>query len=731
MTTLFGKFGSILSLFLVLALGSLAGCGGSSGDDPAPGGGDDVVNDDNPSDDDDQQDQDDSEDDPVAEPLTCDNPTYDEAQNLRIYQVMTESFIDGNPSIGHGVGYGTSHHRGDIQGITDSLEYIKDLGFNAIWLTPIFDSVPLSEQDLAADRLDATGYYASNFFAIDPNFGSLDDARELVEKAHELGLYVFFDGVFGHFKNNAQDYPSREGHTLSSGGDSVAGTGQLALYPEDLEFFKEVATFWIEELKIDGWRLDQAYQVPLDAWVDIRRAVEQTSAEVTYTNAEGDTVNPLGYMVAEIWKGPGEIAAEGYGTDEQPALCSAFDFPMRYALVRSLAVEENGGRTPSAGQLNTGFASHNNYPEHAQPNGFLGNHDLVRFGDLLQRGDIAGPEEDSYWQRHKAAYSFLAAYTGPITLYYGEEIGQELADYADQVTANCADQGLCDDHVARTDGMIEGLPSGSEGTVFAANERQADLRDYLSELMQLRAREPALYRGERLPVTVPADIAGDLYADYKTHEDEAIVYLLNVSDTAVTASFDACALGSAGELTNLLTDETISADGDQYEIRVPATTGVFLKVNEPLSEGPGCGGSSGPVGEGPLAACDAPSVEEAGPLDDETVYIRGTYAGGNAFDATPSDRSFSYKGDNIYQVVVTEDSATDYTFKFATSDWSREYAVAGSAAVTIGQEQPLATASGPGTESAIEIPEAADYVFSFQLNSDLDGGTMMVSQCAP
>lgn len=69
------------------------------------------------------------------------------SDDLRIYQVMVESFVNGNSAIGHGTGYGTSHHMGDIQGIIDSLDYIQDLGMNAVWLTPIFDSVPVDGQD--------------------------------------------------------------------------------------------------------------------------------------------------------------------------------------------------------------------------------------------------------------------------------------------------------------------------------------------------------------------------------------------------------------------------------------------------------------------------------------------------------------------------------------------------------------------------------------------------------
>ena len=120
----------------------------------------------------------------------CDTTTATKADDLRIYQVMVESFVNGDDTIGHGTGYGTSHHKGDLQGIIDSLDYIDSLGVNAIWLTPIFESIPVEGQDHWADRLDATGYFTSNYFAIDPRFGTMEKARELVDKAHEKGLYV-------------------------------------------------------------------------------------------------------------------------------------------------------------------------------------------------------------------------------------------------------------------------------------------------------------------------------------------------------------------------------------------------------------------------------------------------------------------------------------------------------------------------------------------------------------
>ena len=77
---------------------------------------------------------------------------------LRLYEIMVEAFIDGDPNANFNVGYGPSPHRGDLQGIIESLDDIQGLGANTLWLTPIFASAAESGQPLSIDRLDATGY---------------------------------------------------------------------------------------------------------------------------------------------------------------------------------------------------------------------------------------------------------------------------------------------------------------------------------------------------------------------------------------------------------------------------------------------------------------------------------------------------------------------------------------------------------------------------------------------
>lgn len=630
--------------------------------------------------------------------------------NLRIYQIMVESFVDGDASRDFNTGYGPSHHKGDLKGVLASLDYIKASGFNAIWLTPIFESVPLAKQDHWADRLDATGYYASHFFAIDPRFGSMADAKELVEAAHARGLYVFFDGVFGHFKSNAEQYPSPSGHTVSTTGQTLAGTGREASYPHDLAFFKEVATYWIKELKIDGWRLDQAYQVPVAYWPELKKAVAEASASVHYQNAQGEKQHPLGYMVAEIWNGADYITTHGYGSNSKPALASAFDFPVRTALVQSTGGDKDGNHSRPATALANAMRISLQYPDHAMPNLMLSTHDVPRFGDLLERVNLAQYGSAEYWARFRAAFGFMAAYSGPLTVLYNDEIGAQLPNFAGGVnSSSCALQGLCDDHVGRLSARILGVPGmvGAKPATFTKDE--SNLRDYVARLMELRDSHLSLSQGSRTPIY--AD--DDLYIDRKSAGSDHTLFLLNIGDEPRSISLSKQAIGSTGLLTNLLSGKAIAAEGENYLIKLAPFESLFLGIEKPTAVL--ASQKKIAVDQGRMARCDLPVVEGDDPLG-KRMWIRGSYRGGNNFLATPAAREFKYKGGNLYQVVV-EEPATAFTFKFASSDWSKEFAVVGSAPVTVGTIQPMAKASGHGTESSIVIEKPGRYVYSFETSS--------------
>ncbi|QUJ68554.1 glycosidase [Photobacterium sp. GJ3] len=670
------KSGRILSILLS---GILAGCGSSESSD-------------NPGD-------------ALRIPYGCQTSMATEANQLRIYQVMVESFVDGDPAVGHGTGYGTSHHQGDLKGVIDSLDYIQSLGMNAIWLTPVFESKPIIGQDHWADKLDATGYFATDYFSIDPRFGTLDDARNLVEQAHQRGMYVFFDGVFGHHKGEVVPSPS---------GLKPAGDSNPVGYPESLPFYQEVAAYWIRELKIDGWRLDQAYQVPLDAWQAIRKTVDEASRSVTYTNHQGVQVHPLGYMVAEIWNNENYINQAGYGPEGSPGLCSAFDFPLRYRLVEIFAVNENGNGGKGGDWLAEGMDLHRLYPSHAQPSLMLGNHDLVRFGDLLQRGNIAEPEDDEYWQRHRAALSFLAAYSGPVTLYYGEEIGDEVSGFAQKVSGDtCALIGLCDDHVARSSAKIEGM-------THSLDLRQQQLKEDVARLMRLRASHPALYAGERLNVLANPQV----YIDRKQQAEDTIIFMVSTTADRQNWTLNTRELGAQGPLTDLLTGQQFQPIQGRYDIPLNGFEARFLQVETPVTPVISRTQASTLLsGSGRMADCQLPDIDETGPVRDP-LYVVGDFT--DAGWQHRHHRQLTYKGQNLYQVVVSE-QAGSYRMQYAAKDWSPQYTAQG-LVLRPGLAEPLITGNY-GKDTAATLPEDGRYVWSLSFTDTGLPEQVMVSKC--
>lgn len=193
----------------------------------------------------------------------------------------------------------------------------------------------------------------------------------------------------------------------------------------------------------------------------------------------------------------------------------------------------------------------------------LGNHDLVRFGDLIQRGNLG-----DYTKRHKAALSFLAAYSGPITIYYGDEIGDEITGFAKQIIQNCAIQGLCDDHVSRSSAKIEGV------TVLALAPEQQEIKQYLTELMRLRSQHPALYAGKRRNLWLDDNI----YADLKVYGDEKILYVLNTSTSDQILLLDTRYLKATYCLRDLIDDELFTITEGTVRVGIPALSGRFLML---------------------------------------------------------------------------------------------------------------------------------------------------------
>ncbi len=300
------------------------------------------------------------------------------------------------------------HHRdnlqGDLQGIIQHLPYIKDLGIDIIYLTPIFTS-------------DSTHKYDTiDYYQIDPSFGTNDDLHELVQKAHAMGMKVILDAVFNHTspkffafediqKNQEssvyrnwyfiEEFPLKKGsHTEKPNYKSFSyygGMPKLNLWnPDTANYFIQVACYWLQQYQIDGWRLDVADEISHVFWKKFRKAIKE--------------INPNALIIGEIWHYAGDFL-EGDEWD------SVMNYPF-YFSVRDFVAE--GSITATKFLENLGFVR-GNLHQKVYPIlwNLIDSHDTPRFLH------ICGEEKEKL----KLAAALQLLMPGIPMIYYGDEYG--------------------------------------------------------------------------------------------------------------------------------------------------------------------------------------------------------------------------------------------------------------------------------------------------------------------
>lgn len=219
-----------------------------------------------------------------------------------LYEIFPRSFYDAN---GDGVG--------DLKGITAKLDYLKDLGIDAIWLTPIFASPSYH------------GYDTTDYYKINSDFGTEEDLVELVREAHKRNIRVLLDYVVAHTSNQHPFFKDAYGNLASQYADwyrwndkehltfeSFAGVREMPTLnhenPEVQKYLMDVAKYWMKT-GIDGYRVDYVLNVPHAFWKKLR--------------AELKAINPDFLLLAEAWSNARDI--QPYYDNEFDA---AFDFPL-------------------------------------------------------------------------------------------------------------------------------------------------------------------------------------------------------------------------------------------------------------------------------------------------------------------------------------------------------------------------------------------------------------------
>ncbi|MBX4260253.1 alpha-glycosidase [Clostridium estertheticum] len=329
-------------------------------------------------------------------------------QESVVYQIFPDRFYNADKSINpkNTEMWGSkvkteAMFGGDIQGIIDKLEYLDELGVNLLYLTPIFKSTSNHK------------YNTSDYYDIDPQFGTLDNAKELIKKCHEKGIKIIFDAVFNHsgsdffaFKDLLQNqeeskykdwyfidsYPvSTEKVTYYTFGDDVSAMPKLNTYNKEArEYLLKVGQYWVKEIGIDGWRLDVCDEIDHDFWRAFNKVVKEANKDAVII---------------------GEIQHEASSFLKGDQLDSIMNYPFKFALVdffanRSISVEKfddilSFNRTIYMNSITRQLWN------------LLGSHDTKRF--LTECKDNV--------DRMKLAIVFQFCYQGVPYIYYGDEIG--------------------------------------------------------------------------------------------------------------------------------------------------------------------------------------------------------------------------------------------------------------------------------------------------------------------
>ena len=232
-----------------------------------------------------------------------------------IYLLMPDRFANGDttnddPPVSRGMHDRTKsryYHGGDFRGIIDHLPYLKDLGVTAIWLTPIYDNVNhLNERERYDNQAitDYHGYGAVDFYAVEEHFGSLDEFRELVDRAHALGIKVIQDQVANHtgpyhpwvkdpptpawfhgtevqhLSNTWRTWTLLDPHASAAAQRSTLDGWFAGILPDLNQDDPEVTRYliqntlwWIGRTGIDGIRQDTVPYVPRRFWRDWSAAI--------------------------------------------------------------------------------------------------------------------------------------------------------------------------------------------------------------------------------------------------------------------------------------------------------------------------------------------------------------------------------------------------------------------------------------------------------------------------
>jgi neopullulanase len=488
-----------------------------------------------------------------------------------IYLIMPDRFANGDESNDWLPGMlekvdranPTGRHGGDLKGIENNLSYIKELGVTALWLNPV--------QENNQPKESYHGYAITDFYKIDPRFGSNEYYNNLVKKCHDMGIKVVMDMVFNHCGNEhwfIKDLPTKNwihqfpeytnsNYRLATTIDPYASKydvdkmqqGWFDRHMPDLnQHNPQLATYliqnsiwWVEHAQLDGIRMDThpyPYKDFMAAWC---KAVM--------------TEYPNFNIVGEVWEEHVLLSSYFQNTLNNPDgyqgnLPSVTDFSLMAALNR--AFNEKDGWEEGLTRIYYSLIQDFNYTYANNNVTFLDNHDLTRYATSVG-GDL---------QKQKLGFAALLTLRGIPQLFYGGELGFF---------------GEGNNHgKLRLD-----MPGGWKGdarNVFTAEGRTKDeneLYSYLQTLLNWRKSKEVIHTG-KLMHFIPEN---NMYVYFRYNENESVMVVLNNSEEEKTLNskrFTERMLGfSSGK--NVITNANIT---NLQQLTIPAKAATIIELKK-------------------------------------------------------------------------------------------------------------------------------------------------------